>query len=91
MFDNVNVHQKRRHQTKTNKNQQLNLVQLFAVEDRVNLEELPNDEPILSDITALSQDTWWLPVREQICMQQELQVSFYNISCTDSDVLVKLL
>ena len=68
----------RRHKTESNKNEQLNLVQLFAVQDRVNLYELLNDDPILSDISDLSQDTWWLPMREQVYMKEELLVSFYN-------------
>ncbi|XP_072013640.1 uncharacterized protein [Amphiura filiformis] len=73
VFDNVNIHQKRRHKTSQNQNDQHNLVQLYAVLDRVNLEHLPNEAPILPDVRMLGRDTWWLPARDQQCMKSEIQ------------------
>ena len=85
MFDNVNIHQKRRHKTSANKNLQHNLVQLYAVLDRVNCEHLPDDAPILSDVRDLPRDRWWLPDDEQLMMKKEINVSvtyaLYKMDC----------
>ena len=79
VFDNINVHQKRRHKTSTNKNVQHNLVQLYAVLDRVNCEYLPDDKPILSDVKALGRDAWWLPADEQQLIKDEINVRYTYI------------
>ncbi|XP_072026228.1 uncharacterized protein [Amphiura filiformis] len=74
VFDNVNIYQKRRHKTSQNKNEQHNLVQLYAVLDRINCEDLPDEAPILPDVRELGRDTWWLPATEQLQMKQEIEV-----------------
>ena len=58
--DNLNWHQKKRHKTSANQNNQYNYVQAYSVLDRVNLEALENSSPIRADIRRLPRDTWWL-------------------------------
>ena len=74
IFDNLNLKEKVRHKTAKNKNKQHNLVQSYAVLDRINLEGLPNESPI-SDAKDLPTDSWWLPKKEQQAMKTEMTVS----------------
>ena len=51
-----------------------NMMQAYSVLDRVNCEYLPNDHPILDDITQLPQEAWWMDTVEQSALKAELQV-----------------
>lgn len=75
IFDNINIYQRKRHKKKTNENSQKNMVHLYAARDRVNLQILPDDEPILADIRDLPDESWWLSAREQQFMRDEIKVS----------------
>ena len=72
-FDNINIQQKARHKMSTNSNERFDLVQGVAIQDRVNVEHLCDQEN-RADILTLENSKWLLNKDEHQTIQNTLEV-----------------
>ncbi|KAI8496735.1 Protein unc-80 [Branchiostoma belcheri] len=62
VFDNIDIHQKVRHKTSQNSNKDHHFVNAYGVPDRVNVQHLPNDQPMADILSVPLQE--FLPSEE---------------------------